>query len=512
MSLFRSLILGAMFLGAGGCGSNVEKRACMKMGGSDVLVTDAVLLELDVYGAGIKCDGAHVLAGSGAPLMSHTYAKGQTISLDVPPGAHTLVLTTYADAAGTTVLGQGCTETTLSPGAQICFALTLSAPADMVPPADLAPSSNLFGANAGCNSNGDCVDAGTAVLCDTVQHQCVQCLSTGDCPTGESCTGGVCTTACDPAAGIGCASGQTCCNKQCVDTNTNAANCGGCGNACDETNSFSASCSGSACHYKTCRSGWVDCLTVPPDLDGCETHTDSDADNCGGCGRDCKTTNVVARHCSAGLCDSTCDSGFANCSEPTAPTVDDGCETNAYEPAHCGTTSPAACSNVCSYANATALCPAGSCSMGSCAAGSYDCNQMPGDGCEAPGPATAPGCCSGTTASAHGTKMSNHSDGIAEHWFDCMPLGTYTVAEAQAAATAYDASGTVEPTTHYANPQNSADSIDFVCNSSTGKNSCPCWVWQAAGGYASALGQVYNHMTGPTDCYFPLSNGFSPWQ
>ena len=54
--------------------------------------------------------------------------------------------------------------------------------------------------------------------------------------------------------------------------------------------------------------------------------------------------NLTVLSCSAGVCDSTCDVGFANCTTPLAPTTDDGCETiTLTDENHCG-----ACGVVCS--------------------------------------------------------------------------------------------------------------------------------------------------------------------
>ncbi len=237
------------------------------MGGNaqSPLVADAAMVRLDVYGPSGHCVDGMLAAGAGAPILSRSYAQGQAISLDVPPGPHALVLSTFADADGVQTLGVGCTESTLTAGEQICFDLTIS------------PAPDGGGAPAG--------DADMAT------------------------NGG-----CDPSI-------------------SNVNNCGGCGNACDQTNSVGATCTNGTCVYTSCRSGWADCNTANSDVDGCETNITDDPANCGACGRACSATNVAAAHCTAGLCDSTCNSGYGNCSQPaagnTAPyTADDGCESN----------------------------------------------------------------------------------------------------------------------------------------------------------------------------------------
>jgi hypothetical protein len=103
----------------------------MSLGDSSRLVTEAALIRLDDYGASVHCVGSSVPANAGMPLLSRSYSGGQTIQLDIPPGHATLVLTTYADTLGQSVLGQGCAEADLTPGAQVCFDLTIAAPLDL---------------------------------------------------------------------------------------------------------------------------------------------------------------------------------------------------------------------------------------------------------------------------------------------------------------------------------------------------------------------------------------------
>jgi DNA-binding NarL/FixJ family response regulator len=80
-----------------GCGPKAVKRACMSASGGNMLVDGAAMMRLDVYGPSAQCVDGLLADGSGSPLLSHTYVAGQPISLDVPPGPHVLVLTTYAD-------------------------------------------------------------------------------------------------------------------------------------------------------------------------------------------------------------------------------------------------------------------------------------------------------------------------------------------------------------------------------------------------------------------------------
>ena len=65
----------------------------------------------------------------------------------------------------------------------------------------------------------------------------------------------------------GCGDDETCCDGQCVDTSSDAANCGACGKACEGDNAELA-CVDSKCSIASCEEGYVDCSD---DEDGCET-------------------------------------------------------------------------------------------------------------------------------------------------------------------------------------------------------------------------------------------------
>lgn len=251
------LAVGTLLLMPCACGPSVDKHACVGGSSASALVADAAIVRLDVYGADAHCSGDLLVAGAGAPIVSHTYPKGQPIALDVSPGPHALVLTTYADDAATEILGEGCTEANVAAGAQVCFDLTVGSPPD---------------------GGDDLAAGGCGAPADDVNH------------------------------------------------------CGGC-SPCDQIHSAGASCVGGICVYTACRTGFADCNTGGTNADGCETDITSDPQNCGGCGRVCNDTNVAQLHCTSGTCDSSCNSGFGNCSLPPAGNsapyaADDGCESN----------------------------------------------------------------------------------------------------------------------------------------------------------------------------------------
>jgi hypothetical protein len=133
---------------------------------------------------------------------------------------------------------------------------------------------------------------------------------------------------------IHCMTGNTGCDTQ----STSVDNCGGCGNKCVATNADSNSCDGTRCSYH-CLSGFLDCVKVGADIDGCET-PDNTVDNCGGCGNQCDAINSTGAACMNGTCTYTgCASGRSDCNQ-TAPNTD-GCECptamccgNSCQPVH----------------------------------------------------------------------------------------------------------------------------------------------------------------------------------
>ncbi|HEY1587414.1 MAG TPA: hypothetical protein VGH63_17075, partial [Polyangia bacterium] len=203
----------------GGCGPSVTKRACMGGSAPSPLVTDAAMVRLDVYGANAHCADGQLAAGAGAPVQSQTFAEGQPIKLDVPPGPHAIVLSTFADTDGTQLLGIGCTEADLSAGSQICFDLTIEPAPDggddlsgavcSTSPDDCPAGQycNGLACVPGCKADADCpaTDAGTGV-CDTTTHMCENCVADKDCGT---------------------AAGATCCNKHCTNVKSDPLNCNG---------------------------------------------------------------------------------------------------------------------------------------------------------------------------------------------------------------------------------------------------------------------------------------------
>ena len=98
-------------------------------------------------------------------------------------------------------------------------------------------------------------------------------------------------------------------------TDSDPNNCGGCGNldsafdCAGAPNVSGGFCIGGVCVGRECDDGFDDCGPTP----GCETPVSADPMNCGSCGRQCDGPNVQAFACTDGECQVTCDDGFLDC-------------------------------------------------------------------------------------------------------------------------------------------------------------------------------------------------------
>ena len=411
MSKRLAWAVGALFaVSAAGCGVSAPNTPCTPMNGPSPLVTGAALLRLDVYAAGTACAGVIIAPGAGAPLLSHSFKPGEKVSLSIPNGPHTVVLTTFSDAAGAVELGSVCQMVTIQPGGSLCLDLTVEPAPDLGPPdaaMDLAmtctgpqcpcahdgdckessrprcspgglcvpcvptndncPSQEYctasFACSSGCKDDPDCAGAtggadggatdggapSATPFCNTTRHSCVQCISANDCATGQLCSpSGACVQGCDLSMGKGCPGTLTCCNKLCVDTRSDPLNCSACGMACTGA---STQCCNSVC-----------------------SDPNSDALNCGGCGKPCSTVNATP-HCGAGgVCSWTCASTFAHCASGNS-----GCETGITTTSNCG-----GCGTTCANPNGTTTCTFNGTSGGcvpTCDSTHALCGGNPNTGC-----------------------------------------------------------------------------------------------------------------------------------
>lgn len=270
---------------------------------------------------------------------------------------------------------------------------------------DAAGSCQFGGSGTSCNDRNACTEndvcssgscGGTSVVCPVRPH------------ASSACTLGACVLTCEPGYSdengdpvdgcekLNCATGEIDCNGLCVNTQSDAANCGACNVTCSARPNASAMCSSGTCGL-TCDAGFVDCDLNP--LNGCEVNLNLDAQNCGACGKTCSTQANSSPRCSNATCGLTCNQNFANCNN----VLSDGCEANLTSNVNncggCGTVCPGGAppnmSAACSNSRCTALCNVGF----------LNCNSTTADGCEKNGTNDVENCgacghsCLGSTIS-----------------------------------------------------------------------------------------------------------------
>ncbi len=219
----------------------------------------------------------------------------------------------------------------------------------------------------GCSRDEAC--AGDTPHCNPMTHTCVPCVVDMHCPAGQVCRGNRCVMGC--AAGQACPGGLMCCADACVDTQSNSANCGGCGTNCTVANA-EANCTMGRCGVGRCSGGFGDCDNMP--ANGCETDLRTAVTNCGRCGNPCPVPPNAMATCTMGMCGLQCLPNFADCNMNPA----DGCETDLRASAtNCGR-----CGMVCTSPNGNAACVGGACTVAMCSPGFGDCDNMPANGCE----------------------------------------------------------------------------------------------------------------------------------
>ncbi|MCB9642932.1 MAG: hypothetical protein H6728_07630 [Myxococcales bacterium] len=229
-----------------------------------------------------------------------------------------------------------------------------------------------------CKENEECVQEQFCLAkCATQETRCgVECVDTKTnkahcgacskpCQTGEICAAGTCKTA--PT----CASNETLCIDVCADTKTNKEHCGACGTSCKT----GESCVDGACEPEvTCTSSETKCQGACVDTQTNNAHCGQCDNKCaaemqceGGsckckdgktaCNGQCVDTSKSDEHC--GACNNACGSPqYCDVGQCVCPTGQRLCGTSCVDinasNDHCG-----ACGNVC---------PSGTrCTSGACA-------------------------------------------------------------------------------------------------------------------------------------------------
>jgi len=202
----------------------------------------------------------------------------------------------------------------------------------------------------------------------------------------EVCEAGAC--GCPASFPTPCPAGSP---TACVNTQTDANNCGTCANVCPLTNDV---CAAGAC---ACPAALPDrCPTVAPTA--CVNKL-TDEQNCGACGTAC----LPRQTCASGACQ--CPAGETPCG--------DACVDLETDEVHCGSC-VTACATGATCTSGTCRCPAG-----------------PTPGCNG-------ACCAGGTSCCGDASCPlAHSNGVGQTFFDCNPLGTHDLAQATKAAQAW---------------------------------------------------------------------------
>ena len=148
-------------------------------------------------------------------------------------------------------------------------------------------------------------------------------------------------------------------------------NCGECGNQCDLPNALMV-CEKDRCVAVGCEASFDDCDDNESD---CETAANT-LKNCAACGLRCTEADVpnAAPTCEAGFCGvGKCFAGYGDCND----TPGDGCEAELNSVENCG-----ACGKECDLRGSESDCSSGACLAGACASGYADCDGNKANGCE----------------------------------------------------------------------------------------------------------------------------------
>jgi hypothetical protein len=176
------------------------------------------------------------------------------------------------------------------------------------------------------------------------------------------------------------------------------SSCLTCGNVCAYANGVPG-CGEQGCFLAGCQAGFVDvdgrssngceyaCLPTQGGVEVCDSidndcdgqidegfDLNTDADNCGRCGRECGAPNNAQAICRQGQCAiDGCDANFLDCNN----NFNDGCEESAFDVDHCRS-----CGARCVYPNGVPGCNVQGCFLAACEAGWVNADGNPNNGCE----------------------------------------------------------------------------------------------------------------------------------
>lgn len=138
---------------------------------------------------------------------------------------------------------------------------------------------------------------------------------------GQACCGSACNAPLTCQVNRTCGCGAALCNGACIDEANDPGNCGGCGHACAAGTNQTATCSAKMCGT-SCNAGYADCADAGT---ACATSTAANPSNCGSCGHACTAAGQV---CTGGAC--ACPSGQRLCASSNR------CADVTSDPNNCG--------------------------------------------------------------------------------------------------------------------------------------------------------------------------------
>jgi hypothetical protein len=186
---------------------------------------------------------------------------------------------------------------------------------------------------ASCNGEPACTGGQTCCIdgCTDTQTDPDNCgMCNHACGPGSMCQKGSCTPPVGCNDGAACTLGDTCCPSGCTNTDSDPNNCGTCGRACGPDNT----CSSGFCQSPmTCNGGPACSGTLQCCGDGCDDTT-SDNNDCGKCGNVCPLGDTcVSSKCTPSI---TCNTGPACSTGETCCPLPTGCTNTDSDPNNCG--------------------------------------------------------------------------------------------------------------------------------------------------------------------------------